>query len=755
MYLKPVFTAMIGGTNVSGFNVNVGGSATSYAQFAGSGYWGGVVGNSWSKLSAVSGFTAANALPGGTMYFYNNGLEAPIIASYPAFAVERDTFRQQSLSLIQNDLYQYIVASEPCDECTARLGPSFNPVGNMGVADDGLGDATLGGQPTGLQSMVVSGSSCSTNPCTPGSTSGTATVYMRQFWLNATGQFVQITGASSTKQLNGPHCGDVTNFTQGTDDPRGAYTISFQITVYDVANGTYNVSTDPNLVLTAIQESYFGCNQSFGYVSTTGSNTQGSTPTWGSPGPIGGPSSFVVSSNVGTLTWNTTSPFTDGQTVQFHNFSSTGLTGVNYYRYDAVNSTSGTVRVPSVANGTYNSSTDSTGRIDGAGNFSPSFAANMVKGYMTGLNPPQGATVIGGCTGGPTCASWNGNHGSTYTDFIAQNASPSGPYDRYGSTARAYRDVFRPAIYVDGSLAINDVPDDKPVLYETQASGQTCDKFVATADCRTDQSPGDLISFENQFSGGIFVSNISCWILTNAAGCKPYQYPGAIGATRAPPPANPSGYQNSQAAPNEVDLYPDQWLAMVSAHLPIRHEDKYLLQPLLSSPDENTGPGPYPQIECQSHAGSYGNAMLCVNLSEEQQTVVLDTSLINLGGPMRRWNLGAFGDTVTSLPPSTTSDTVNLLYGQAVLYISQAIAAADDLKTINVPLALPYGATNAALEIHYYPRDQIFQSVNCGTGACPSIPVNMHNVDIYVRKRFTKSDGTPVVAGDLERLAAQ
>jgi hypothetical protein len=151
--------------------------------------------------------------------------------------------------------------------------------------------------------------------------------------------------------------------------------------------------------------------------------------------------------------------------------------------------------------------------------------------------------------------------------------------------------------------------------------------------------------------------------------------------------------------------------------------------------------------------------MLIVNLSEDQVTTTVDLSLINpggAGGPMRRWNLSAFGDAITSLSPATTSETITLLHGQAVLYVSQVAGAADYLQTLNVPLTPLYGATNAVLEIHYYLTDKIFQSIDCGTGACPPIKVNLHGgLDVYTRKRFTKSDGTLVVTGDLERLAAQ
>jgi hypothetical protein len=326
-----------------------------------------------------------------------------------------------------------------------------------------------------------------------------------------------------------------------------------------------------------------------------------------------------------------------------------------------------------------------------------------------------------------------------------------------------YRNQYRVETnpLVDGSLLVNSQVDTtKPRLYETQFNGQTCDKFLQTTDCRTDQVGADLIDNPPTWAGTVFMSNLFPWCcLLNGAGSLPYQYAAQTGFSRVPPgPFAYPGIGYYQTPPNEVDQFPDQWLGMVSVSLWAQHEDKYLLAPLLSSPDENVGPGPFAQVECTSHTASYGNALVCANLAEERQTVTFDLSIINpggTGGPMRRWNLSAFGDTVTELSPSTTSDTQTLLSAQAVMYISQAAGSVDDLKAINMPITLAYGATKAAVEVHYYLNDKVFQTVDCGTGACPSIPVNLHNLDVYIRKRFTKSDGTPVMVGDMERLPAQ
>ena len=749
-YVRPAFTALIGGFSAVTINSteSTTGNAGSYAAWASpSAHWNsGFVGDTYSKAAAIDQFNR-----GGGMLFWSTATD--LCHGNIAYHIFTDTWRQQALSTMFNDLYPMTLEDEHCDEMSQNWTSMMRPRGDMGSAQDGLGNSTISGHTAGLVSIVVTG--CPSTPC-----QGTGTVNMMAWplWVWSGGVAIQIAGATTYK-LNGPYRSAYPP-TYAYDNPLGMYVPSFQITTFDVVNGTYNASTDPSMMITTNNQ---GGDYGTWFVSATGAAvTTGPNGGGQGYGWTDGPTQLVCLSNVCTVSW-TSHPLTNGQTVKLAGFTTSGLPWANgYYRADVVNANSFTIRVASVANGTYNSGTDPGGYMDAMGNFPQTWVSDMFTSYFTGNKAPLAGSLQGGYNAGMySYASWQGT--TSLTDFVAQNASPLGPFDRYGQYAMAYRNEFRQGglnPFPDGSLPANLLSDTKPFLYQSEMAGQTCDKFVITYDCRTDQTPGDLIDFEPEFSGGTFISNIVPWIMINGVGSKAYQYSGDIGSSRMPPNVTSSGSRFWQSAPTETDVYPDQWLALVSANLAVQHEDKYLLQPLLSSPDENVGPGPWPyiQIECQSHTSSYGNAMLCVNLSEEQQTVTFDYSLINpggAGGPMRRWNLSAFGDTLTPLSPSTTSETLTLEYAQAILVISQTAGAADDLTTINVPLALPYGAAKAALEIHYYLTDQVFQTVDCGTGACPPIKVNLHNLDVYTRKRFTKSDGTPVVAGDLERLAAK
>jgi hypothetical protein len=742
-YLVPAFTAMQGGPNfIAPLTANTGDWAGNYSNWLT--VWNGSTAFQYSLASTVANAAAiAPIMSYGAMYDLCHGFGAWSLYNTPWVA--------QALNKIFNDVSPYFMGWEHCDEQVGKFGVLQHPRGDVGSGQDGLGHSTLGGLPAGITSIVVTG--CASTPC-----QGTGTVNGRTWpFLTCCGYHIQIQSAS-TAALNGPYV--ATNPVYALDNPLGGYVTSFQITTYDVLNGTYNSSTDPGLTFTQNSE---GNDYGTVYVTATGH-----TPSTNPPGGLAQGYSFTdigasmtCSSNVCTIPW-VGHPFTSGQVANFEYFTSAGLTG--YWRATSNNANSVSFRVASVANGTYNASTDANSWIDAMGNLPQTFVGSLFSGsgsIFTGAHPPLGATMAGGINAGMFAYAAQ-QETSSSTDFVMQNATfDSQSPDRYGTSAYDLRNIWRSIgnqPFPDGTLPINLVPDAKPFVYETLLSGQTCTKYVATSDCRTDQIPGDKIDNGPSSSGVVFLSNILIWLLPNPVGLKVYQYAVQWGSIRVPPAPNPSGAPYSQTNPNEVDQYPEQWIAYTSASLAVQHEDKYLLSPLLSSPDQNQGPGPFTQVECQSHTATYGSAMLCVNLSEEKQTVNFDLSLINpggTGGPMRRWILTPFGDTVTSLPSSTTSDTQTLLYAQAVLYISQSAGSTDDLKTLQLRVAPAYGSTKVAVEVHYGLNDKVFQSVDCGTGACPSIPVNLHNLDVYIRKRFTKSDGTPVMVGDLERIPAQ
>jgi hypothetical protein len=739
-YLLPAFTAMQGGPNfIAPLTPNTGDWAGNYSNWL-------AVWNGTSQFSLAG--TVANAASIAPMMSY--GAMYDLCHGFGAWSLYKTPWVSQALNKIFNDVSPYFMGWEHCDEQVGKFGPMLHPRGDMGSGQDGLGHTTLGGLPAGIASIVVTG--CASTPC-----SGTGTVNGRT-WPFLTGAYhFQIQGAS-TAALNGPYV--AANPVYAFDNPLGGYVTSFQMTTYDVLNGTYNSSTDPGLIFTQNSEGY---DYGTAYVTATG-HTPSTNPAGGngqgySFADIG--ASMTCSSNVCTIAW-VGHPFTSGQVGNFAYFTTAGLTG--FWRSTSNNANSVSFRVASVADGTYGTGTDANSWIDAMGNLPQTFVASLFGGtgsIFTGARPPIGASMAGGINSGMfSYAAQQGT--SSTTDFVMQNATfDSQSPDRYGTSAYDFRNIWRvigDQPFPDGSLPINLVPDAKPFVYETVLSGQTCTKYVATIDCRTDQLPGDKIDNGLSSGGDVFLSNILIWLLPNPVGLKVYQYNAQSGFSRVPPGPYPSGSPYFQTNPNEVDQYSDQWIGYTSVSLLLQHEDKYLLSPLLSSPDQNQGPGPFTQVECQSHTASYGNAMLCVNLSEEKQTVNFDLSLINpggTGGPMRRWILTPFGDTVTSLATNTTSDTQTLLYAQAVLYISQTAGAADDLKPLRLPVTPAYGSTKVAVEVHYGLNDKVFQTVDCGTGACPSIPVNLHNLDVYIRKRFTKSDGTPVMVGDLERIPAQ
>jgi hypothetical protein len=745
-YLRPAFTALPGyfPTTILDYYVTNAYGVNSFDSFM-STWWSQPASNIYSKA-----FALAQVANGSGMLFYT---QAQFMCSgYNPYRLLQDAWRQQAMAQAFNDLYGVTLWHEYCDEfLTAGIGGMFaKPRGDLGSGQDSTGLTTIGGHPAGFTSIVTG--------------TNIATINGNVFPAWSGGSNIQISGATSTycKNLNGPYLASgFSNVVSGHDDPHWVYTSSMQVPTVGVPAGhTCDHNSDPGLVITA----------SAGYQGVTGAafpirtlpDASGGLPgfvTWS-----GTMTSMVCASNLCTI-HGTGLPFIDGQILELAGFNTSGLNGV--WRMDRVDANTSTILVSSVADGTYNSSNNSGAQFYGSIPKPANFITNLfgswadsLNGGGTGNRPPFGFSQTGGGPGAyPVAAGWNAPLAGV-TEVIVNNQTFYGN-DRYGELSQHLRDGWRGAPYIDGTLPSNDADVTKPEIYELPGN-ISCSKYTTTLFCYPDTPGADLWDGYVFMHHAQFISSIVPWILHNPVGTKMYQYNPMIGPTRDGPtacyPVHADVCFAFQSGLDEAEGYPPNWQALVNANQAIQKEDKCFLSPLMSSPDMNVGPGPYPQIEAQSHTGTWGSCMLVLNLSEEKRAVTIDLSLINpggAGGPMRRWNLGAFGDTVTSLSPSTTSDTLTMAPATALLYVSQVTGSADDLRTINVTLTPAYGASKALLEIHYYLNDQTFQSVDCGSGACPPILVNLHNLDVYMRKRYTKIDGTSVVTGDLERLAAQ
>jgi len=59
------------------------------------------------------------------------------------------------------------------------------------------------------------------------------------------------------------------------------------------------------------------------------------------------------------------------------------------------------------------------------------------------------------------------------------------------------------------------------------------------------------------------------------------------------------------------------------------------------------------------------------------------------------------------------------------------------------------GGTKAVVEVHYYPKDYLYQSFDCGTGACSSIPVSNHILPAWYRIVKTDNNGNVKARSDI------
>jgi hypothetical protein len=684
----------------------------------------------------------------------------PFCHGWQAYKLSTDVERQKAYSQMFNDLAPIIQNYRPCDEMTTKLGSLILPRWEMASGQDGLGHSTIGGNTAGLTPIVVTG--CAATPC-----AATATFNMNSWSSWQTGWDLQVQGGTTCAALNGPI--HVATQTSAYNVALGIYQTSFTATVYDVTNRT---CTDAGLTLAfAMEGSDYG---TMGFVSATGQGggqaaNPGQQNGW-RIGATGGPTQSACATNVCTWTW-TAHPFTTtGQVARVSGFGTTGLNG--YWRVTYLDANSFSTRHDTVADSTYtNAAPNASGYVDRMALLPQTYVANFFTNWFTGTKPPTAGSQTGGyCSGstGPLCASWQGNTG--YTDFIDRNVTvqDNSNRTRYGIGFPTYRQWWRASgqqLLVDGSLMVNQFPDAKPARYQTQSNGTECTKYLKSSDCRVDQLPGDKIEQTPMAGPSTFLVNITPWILNNTMGSNIYQYAvpdlGQLGHGTPNGPYNSPGASYVQTFSNEVDVFPEVWNSMVNVSTWAQHEDRCLLSPLLSTPDFNTGPWSYPLVEGVSHTGSWGSCMLVVNFSEEAVSTPLDLSLINptgtCAGGLVRWNLNQFGDSITTLSGTATSDTPTLGYAQAVEYACYAAnqSALSTLSGVTVNTSAYSGTVDGAVEVHYYPNDTQWQTVLCPAGVCPSFSANLHNLDVYLRKLQLSSTGAIVMRGGMERVAAQ
>jgi len=379
--------------------------------------------------------------------------------------------------------------------------------------------------------------------------------------------------------------------------------------------------------------------------------------------------------------------------------------------------------------------------------------------WMTGNRPVMAVNINGGSTGSGVIRT--SAYGYACSDYVVMNISP-GSFNRLGPRplnvwAYDYDQGYRP--FADGYVPSN-AWFSKPIVLQTFYIADTCDKNASHTNggttCRFDYfNSGDKWVQSGPTPSTIFVTGMGP-IMVGAIGQKPYgMYASPVGLRFPAAGLNPS----QQDWCDFTDHCPANFSAHAFSGSFAQHEDELLLSPMTNCPDSfRYG---YPQLRAVCHKSASGKVMMVLmNYGlTDRVNLPVDVSTLQQGGPARIWTLSAWGDTLASASPSATSFTIPLLRSyQAWVYITQPIGTTDDMTYYAPQVALVSGATDVVLDISYYvDAHEYFDSMHifCPAGACPSTPVNQHNLDVYYRYRHLDANKNVVRSGSWQSWIGQ
>jgi hypothetical protein len=168
------------------------------------------------------------------------------------------------------------------------------------------------------------------------------------------------------------------------------------------------------------------------------------------------------------------------------------------------------------------------------------------------------------------------------------------------------------------------------------------------------------------------------------------------------------------------------WAAIARGNQLSAHLNQYILQPHANSP--------YPGLmfNALQTTSIYGNMLMepC-NLDGTTETRTIDLTGIRLaGGSIYQAILGLYSLQFKPLAGNPSSDTHQMCgtgAGETVAYIAQPSGAVSDLTptTFAAPIPIPYGYTQYAVRVGYYPRDMTSDPVTPCTSGCT---INLHRL---------------------------
>ena len=692
----------------------------------------------WRKATLL-GQVSVSGSPYPAMGFYNS-----VVGGFNS--LYNTPWKQQAYATERNDLAPYQIYVEGADETNSHVGSIAKTYTQMGSGNDSLNYyGTCNASNCGLISITVTG--CPATPCT-----GTATasyITYNNLYTAGSNKPVYIWGATNTA-LNGGYW--LTGVTYDTNDilsQGNQRAVSVTFTARNVLNGTYNLSTDPNLNLGMMWAGYFG------------TYNPKSNCIMGSAGCA---SSIVVSGNVATVTWNSHG-FSTGRVIGLSGFTNSASAWMDasgqhgLYPITVTNSNTFTIPVFGVSAGTYNSASDTGAKFEV--NYDPS--SEVIQSVPWYLSTPTSSGGWNSTTHAPQ--GWPQTAGGSIVDRLGyKNVSD------YNSIYQSWSHVTRGGAYIWDSFvgsnafgAIFDIPQglagpgynyfvNGPFLFLTEGEGSSCTLEHPGYKCFLNGGQ-DRQEVGEVNAGNVFTQNIWPIISGRGAGARFYETEMDYDKVNAFKQWNTSGNYSAgyQSKTDWIEDWTDNWTALAEVSNFAQRHLPYVLAPPASSPYY----GPLVMSGVRNIPSGGGTMHLVGNWSEEAQTVTVNLSQFELGGPVHKEMVTTRGTIVTPLSPTTTTDTCTMLYAQTCAYFFQPNGAADELTYTSFSFnPAQFGASKVTLEVHYYAKDDALAIYDCTSGC--TVPAGLTAQyglsPVWYRYSYLAANGSVLAQSDLLRF---
>ena len=534
-------------------------------------------------------------------------------------------------------------------------------------------------------------------------------------------------------------CGPYTVQTPTTPSTKTTgFSSSFTITTHNVANGTYNASTDPGMKLVHWPYLAFYGER---YVVPGGQASEATQQNWSSSLT----QISVASNGLATVTWTgccgtDAAAITTGRIVWGHSASNAALNDV--FAITRVDNDHFTMQTYNLAAGVYNATTDPNlffsvdGLTDGnvlknvKGQLMNVPGAPVVSWPILGLlyGNSNTAAIVNAYENNPSMASASMvySRGQPFPSFGDRLSPMDSIADKVSTLIQARGTWMEPSVHLT-LLA--------PVQYEKYSP---CLRFT----------PGiDLIQTA-RFNASAVTTNQAFVTAKGAIGKRAYHL-GIMGPNTSDLCGRAPG-QGIDQGPDPFTGWTSFWGAMALENNLDNRVIKYMFQPMINSP----GYGPF--FFTGARGGANGKILMVGSLSTTARSQTIDfTPYRYAGGLIRRYRLTERGLSVLSLSGAANSDVPTFGPAEVIYYVFQPSGSFVETTPVQfpAPVSFPAGTSKMAIKTGYYHNLTDLDAIDCTAGCAPEM--DLHSSDVWFQRIYLDSNNVVKIVGDQQVLRHQ